>query len=99
MDLLTKYCHFGPLKHPYTTRAVAEVFAKEVIRLHGMPISVVSDRDPILSAISGGTCFICREMGGQTEVVNCCLEMYLCCVIVVADHPRSWLYWVPWTEF
>lgn len=33
VDRLSKYWHFLPLKHPYSTRTVAEVFVKEVIRL------------------------------------------------------------------
>lgn len=61
------------------------------------PLLLVSDRDPILSVISGGRSFVCRETGGQMEVVDCSLEMYLCCVI--ADHPRSWLSWILWSEF
>lgn len=47
VDRLTKYSHFIPLKHPYTARSVAEHFTKEVIRLHGIPSSIISDRDPL----------------------------------------------------
>lgn len=47
VDRLSKYSHFILLKHPYTTKSIAEVFMKEVVRLHGIPSSLVSDRDPI----------------------------------------------------
>lgn len=43
VDRLSKYGHFIPVKHPYTTRSIAEVFVKEVIRLHGIPMTIVSD--------------------------------------------------------
>jgi hypothetical protein len=47
VDRLSKYCHFIPLKHPYTARSLADTFCKEIVRLHGVPLTIVSDRDPI----------------------------------------------------
>ncbi|RDX87759.1 hypothetical protein CR513_30729, partial [Mucuna pruriens] len=47
VDRLSKYSHFIPLKYPYTARMVAEIFAKEIVRLHGIPTTIVSDQDPI----------------------------------------------------
>jgi hypothetical protein len=47
VDWLSTYSHFIPLKHPYTAKSLAEVFVKEVVRLHGVPSSIVSDRDPL----------------------------------------------------
>ena len=47
VDHLNKYTNFMPLSHPYTTKVVAEKFVEGVMMLHGMPRSIVSDRDPI----------------------------------------------------
>lgn len=45
-DRLSKYTHFLKLKHSYTAHSVAEKFMKGIVRLHGFPVSIISDRDP-----------------------------------------------------
>lgn len=47
VNRFSKYAHLLVLKHPYTTKAVANLFVKEVVRLHGHPHSIVSDRDKV----------------------------------------------------
>lgn len=50
VDRLSKYGHFVALKHLYSAKTVAKVFVKEITRLHGMPRSIVSDRDPTFTS-------------------------------------------------
>jgi hypothetical protein len=53
VDRLSKYAHLCALQHPFTTSTVAQIFMDNIFKLHGMPHSIVSDRDPLLPAISG----------------------------------------------
>jgi hypothetical protein len=45
IDKFSKFSHFIPLKHPFTTATVAKLFLDNIYRLHGMPQAIVSDRD------------------------------------------------------
>ena len=47
VDRLSKYAHFCALGPHITAPQLADIFAKEVCRLHGFPSSIVSDRDPL----------------------------------------------------
>jgi hypothetical protein len=42
---LTKFSHFYAIPIEYNVVKVAELFFKEVFRLHGLPKNIVSDRD------------------------------------------------------
>ena len=46
VDRLTKSAHFLPVLMTYTVDALCKLYVKEIVRLHGVPISIVSDRDP-----------------------------------------------------
>ena len=57
VDRLTKFVHFIPLSHPYSAAKVATLFIQHVFKLHGMPVSIVSDRDPIFTSTFWGELF------------------------------------------
>lgn len=45
VDHLTKSAHLIPFKKGMKFNDMAKIFVKEVTRLHGMPVSIVSERD------------------------------------------------------
>ena len=53
VDRLTKSAHFLPIKKTYSLSRLVKLFVKEVVRLHGVPFSIVSDRDLVLLHIFG----------------------------------------------
>jgi len=109
VDRLSKYTHFIALGHPYLATSVARAFFDQVVRLHGIPCSIVSDRDPVFTSsfwtelfqLAGVMLHLSSEFHPQTddqsEVTNRILGVYLRCL--AGDRPRSWLRWLPWTEF
>jgi hypothetical protein len=50
IDKLTKYAHFIPISHPYTAMSVAQQFLNNIYKLHGLPHTIISDRDKIFTS-------------------------------------------------
>lgn len=108
VDKLTKFAHFLPVKHPYTAASIAELFMDNVVKLHGLPNSIVTDRDTIFISNFWKQLFKLYKVNlqlstayhpqsdGQTERVNQCLEMYLRCS--VQDAPTTWKAWLSLAE-
>jgi len=109
VDRLLKYAHFIPLGHPYTAASVARAFFAEIVRLHGFPESIVSDRDPVFTGHVWRDLFRLAgvqlrmssafhpQTDGQSEAVNKTIAMYLRCM--TGGRPRTWLDWLPWAEY
>lgn len=45
VDRFTKYAHFLRLHHPYSASQLAHIFLDTVYKLHGLPESIVTNRD------------------------------------------------------
>ena len=52
VDRLSKFAHFGPLKFDFNRKQVADVFITHVVKLHGIPNSIVSSRDKVFVSFS-----------------------------------------------
>jgi hypothetical protein len=99
VDRFSKYCHFIPLAHSYSSESVAQAFFTDIVRLHGMPQSMVSDRDPVFTStfwrelmrLMGAklhmTTAFHPQSDGQSEAANRVIAMYLRCFS--GDQPRD----------
>jgi hypothetical protein len=109
VDSFSKYCHFISLAHLYSAESVAQAFFTNIVRLHGMPQSKVSDRDPVFTStfwrelmrLMGAKLHVTMafhpQSDGQTEAANHVIAMYLRCF--TDNRPREWLRWLPWAEY
>lgn len=50
VDCFTKFAQFVPLRHPFNAAQVACAFWDNVVKLHGIPSSIVSDRDKVFTS-------------------------------------------------
>ncbi|KAL0550368.1 hypothetical protein IC582_014876 [Cucumis melo] len=100
VDRLTKTAHFVPGKSTYTASKWGQLYMTEIVRLHGVPVSIVSDRDARFTSkfwqglqlalgtrLDFSTAFH-PQTDGQTERLNQILEdMLRACVL---EFSGSW---------
>jgi hypothetical protein len=109
VDHLTKFAHFFAISMDFSASQVAYLFFREVFRLHGLPKTIVSDRDSIFTSIFWQELF--RIVGtkltpntsyhpqtyGQTEIVNKWVEGYL--RNYVTGQQKAWVKWLYLCEY
>ena len=50
VDRLTKFAHFLPVNVEDSLEKLVQLYVDEIVRLHGVLASIVSDRDPIFTS-------------------------------------------------
>jgi hypothetical protein len=109
IDRLTKIAHFLPVKTKYLVVAYAELYIARILRLHGVPKTIVSDHGPQFVSKFWEELHKCLgtkllrslayhpQTSGQTERVNQILEdMLRACVL---EFPQKWDDCLPLAEF
>jgi len=109
VDRLTKMVHFIPTTEKTSAEELAWLFRDNVWKLHGLPESIIADREPQFAAglmreLNGmlgikselSTVFY-PQTDGQTERVNQELEQYL--RIFIDHRQEQWPEWLGTAEF
>ena len=109
VDRLTKSAHFLPVKTTYSLSKYANLYIAEIIRLHGMPVSIVSDRDPRFvskfwkslqrafgTELNFSTAFHPQTDGQSERTIQTLEDMLRLCVL---DFQGNWETHLPLVEF
>ena len=94
VDRLTKSAHFLPVRTDYSLDKLAELYIKEIVRLHGIPMSIISDRDSRFTSrfwgklqealgtrLNFSTAFHPQTDGQSERVIRIMEDMLRSCVI------------------
>ena len=106
---MTKTAHFLPVRTDYSLDKLAELYIKEIVRLHGIPISIILDRDLRFTSRFWGKLqetlgtrlnfnieFYPQTDGQSERVIQVLEDMLRSCVI---DYESSWDRHIPLAEF
>jgi hypothetical protein len=109
VDKLTKAAHFIPVKSMHKETNIVEIYMREIAKLHGVPKTIVSDRDSkftqnfwkgLFKGFGTNLNFSTTyhpESDGQTERVNQVIEDML--RMYVMDKPSKWEDYLHLVEF
>ena len=109
VDRLTKSAHFLLVRTDYSLDKLAELYIKEIVQLHGIPICIISNRDPTFTSkvwgklqealgtrLNFNTVFHLQTDGQSERVIQILEDMLRSCVI---NYEGSWDRHIPLVEF
>ena len=109
VDTFTKRIHVEPVSIKIKSEGVAKLTRDRIVRYHGVPRKIISDRDPryvsefmrelnrLLGTEMNPSTANHPQTDGQTERMNKEIESYL--RIYVNHHQSDWSEWLPLAEF
>ena len=99
VDRFNKYCHFIPLAHLYSAESMAQAFFTDIVQLHGVPQSMVSDHDPVFTSkfwrelmrLMGAKLAPCDQLAPMGGVCSVTHRPMAACVFSYAVRDWVWL--------
>ncbi|GJU96373.1 putative reverse transcriptase domain-containing protein [Tanacetum coccineum] len=109
VDRLTKSAHFLPMKKTDSIEKLAQLYLKEIVCKHGVPTSIISDRDSLFTSrfwkslqeamrtqLDMSTTYHPETDGQSERTIQTLEDMLRACVI---DFGSSWDRHLPLVEF
>ncbi|KAA3470270.1 DNA/RNA polymerases superfamily protein [Gossypium australe] len=109
VDWLTKSEHFIPVRMDYSLDRLAELYVSKIVRLHGVPVSVISERDPLFTSqfwnklqealgtqLHFSTAFHPQTDSQSEQVIQILDDRLRCCVL---EFEGNWEKYLPLIEF
>ena len=109
IDRLTKTAHFLPIKKTYSTDRLAGLYVSRIVRLHGVPVSIISDRGSTFTSVfwqelhkalgtrlDFSTAFHPQTDGQSERIIQTLEDMLFMCVM---DFGGQWELHLPLIKF
>ena len=109
VDRLSKSAHFIPVRTDYSLDKLAELYIANIMRLHGVPMSIISDRDPRFTSrfwkklqealgtkLNFSTAFHLQTDEQSERVIQVLEDILRCCIL---EFEGSWEKYLPLVEF
>ena len=109
VDRLTKSAHFLPIHEKFSPQKLAELFMNHIVSLHGVPVLIISDRDPRFTSrfwkglmkelgvkLNLSTAFHPQTDGQYERTIQTLEDMLRSCVLQFKGH---WNEYLPLAEF
>ena len=109
VDRLTKSAHFLPVKTTFSAEQLAELYIREIVRLHEVPLSIVFDRDARFTSrfwhgfqstmgtdLDLSTAFHPQTNGQSEKTIQTLEDMLRACAL---DYTGNWDQHLPLAEF
>ncbi|TYH10761.1 hypothetical protein ES288_A07G202600v1 [Gossypium darwinii] len=109
VDRLTKSTHFIPMRTDYSLEKLGDLYVSEIVRLHGVPLSIIFGRDPrftsrfwrklqeaLRTKLNFSTAFHPQTNDQLERIIQILEDLLWCCFL---EFQGGWERYLPLVEF